>query len=134
MGKVLKYDADMFLSEEERTVLDETLVRLNGEKCSEGGKAAIVFKDIKEHIVEFCKADAEFCRAVHDSGESVSKCCIAILKDVGSGISDIEAYRRAVKFYLPHADVIASISIVTHDAEKTDVPTSRTRILNLWDL
>ena len=38
-------------------------------------------------------------------GGSFEECCVAICKGIGSSISDLEVFRRAVKHYLPTADV-----------------------------
>lgn len=135
MGKVLKYDEKIFLSKEDGAILDETLERIVSEQSPKGDRrVGVIFSAVRDQIAEFCRRDMEFCRAVHGSGKNVSECCSEIVKDVSTGISDIEIYRRAVKFFLPHADVIAQITIVTHDAGKPEFPVARSRVLNLWDL
>ena len=55
-------------------------------------------------LIEFCRQSVEFASAVCFGG-SFEECCKAICKNVGSSISDFEIFRRAVKHYLPNADV-----------------------------
>ena len=52
----------------------------------------------------FCKQDGEFAQAVVQGG-TFEDCMKAVAKNCGSSISDLEAFRRAVRFYFPGADV-----------------------------
>ena len=47
-----------------------------------------------------CEALDGFCQ-----GGTFSECMKAVAKGCGSAISDLEAFRRAVRFYFPGADV-----------------------------
>ncbi|MEG1998206.1 MAG: hypothetical protein RR051_07155, partial [Clostridiales bacterium] len=38
-------------------------------------------------------------------------CCEEIMKGVGSSISDLEVYRKAVQFYFPGADIQMKMTI-----------------------
>ena len=57
-----------------------------------------------EALDGFCRQDAEFAQAVVQGG-TFSDCMKAVAKGCGSAISDLEAFRRAVRFYFPGADV-----------------------------
>ena len=57
-----------------------------------------------EALDGFCRQDAEFAQAVVQGG-AFAECMKAVAKDCGSAISDLEAFRRAVRFYFPGADV-----------------------------
>lgn len=59
---------------------------------------------VREALDGFCRQDAEFAQAVVQGG-TFADCMKAVAKDCGSAISDLEAFRRAVKFYFPGADV-----------------------------
>lgn len=63
---------------------------------------------MKEAVCEaldgFCRQDAEFAQAVVQGG-TFTDCMKAVSKGCGSSISDLEAFRRAVRFYFPVADV-----------------------------
>lgn len=66
---------------------------------------ASAMKDaVREALDGFCRQDAEFAQAVVQGG-AFSDCMKAVAKDCGSAISDLEAFRRAVRFYFPGADV-----------------------------
>lgn len=57
-----------------------------------------------EALDGFCRQDAEFAQAVVQGG-TFSDCMKAVAKNCGSAISDLEAFRRAVRFYFPGAGV-----------------------------
>ena len=55
-------------------------------------------------LEQFCRQDAEFAQAVVQGG-TFAECMKTVAKGCGSAISDLEAFRRAVRFYFPGADV-----------------------------
>ena len=57
-----------------------------------------------EALDGFCRQDAEFAQAVVQGG-TFADCMRVVAKSCGSSISDLEAFRRAVRFYFPGADV-----------------------------
>ena len=57
-----------------------------------------------EALDGFCQQDGEFAQAVVQGG-TFTDCMKAVAKGCGSAISDLEAFRRAVRFYFPGADV-----------------------------
>lgn len=56
-------------------------------------------------LISFCEQDKRFADAVFEKKETLSDCMKAVGKGVTYAISDVEAYRRAVQFYFPAADV-----------------------------
>ena len=52
----------------------------------------------------FCRQDAEFAQAVVQGG-TFENCMNTVAKGIGNAISDLEAFRRAVRYYFPGADV-----------------------------
>ena len=60
--------------------------------------------DVCRTLDLFCRQDAEFAQAVVRGG-TFEDCMKAVAKSCGQHIPDIEAYRRAVRFYFPGADV-----------------------------
>ena len=86
--------------------LDAALKKLDGEfKSGSYDKyASAMKKAVRETIETFCKQDEEFAQAVAQGG-SFSDCMKAVAKNCGSSISDLEAYRRAVQFYFPGAEI-----------------------------
>lgn len=66
--------------------------------------AAIMKSSVLDALKGFCRQDEEFAQAVVQGG-SFEDCMKAVAKGCGNGISDLEAYRRAVQFYFPGADI-----------------------------
>lgn len=85
--------------------------KLEAEKSSgRYDQYAQVMKDrVCETLEIFCQQDGEFAQAVVQGG-AFADCMIAVAADAktfgnGHGIPDLEAFRRAVRFYFPGADV-----------------------------
>ena len=58
----------------------------------------------------FCRQDEEFAQAVVQ-GKTFGECMKIVAAGCGSGLSDLEAYRRAVRFYFPGAEIRMTMSI-----------------------
>lgn len=91
---------------------------------------------VREALDGFCKQDGEFAQAVVQGG-TFEDCMKAVAKGCGSAISDLEAFRRAVRFYFPGADVKFHMTVnlcadVEEDAEQ-QAPAATSKILNLED-
>jgi len=71
---------------------------------------AIMKNSVKEALLNFCKQDEEFAQAVYQGGE-FKDCMAEVAKGVGRGISDIEAYKRAVNYYFKGADIEFKMAI-----------------------
>lgn len=69
------------------------------DRCAKAMKKAVL-----EALDGFCRQDAEFAQAVVQGG-TFTDCMKTVAKNCGSAISDLEAFRRAVRFYFPGADV-----------------------------
>lgn len=80
-------------------------------------------------LLEFCEQDGEFAQAVVQGG-SFEDCMKAVAKNVGSSISDLEAYRRAVQYYFPGADIEMTMTInLCASVEKTKAPEKKDSIV-----
>lgn len=75
-----------------------------------GPHAAAMKEAVLSALLDFCGQDEEFAQAVIDGG-SFDKCMAAVSKGVGSSISDIDAYSRAVDFYFPGARIRVTMCI-----------------------
>jgi hypothetical protein len=73
-------------------------------------KADAMKQAVRETLEGFCQQDAEFAQAVVQGGR-FSDCMAAVAKGVGRSISDLEAYRRAVQFYFPGAEIRMQMTI-----------------------
>lgn len=70
-----------------------------------GRHQAVMAPAVAIALMSFCEQEKEFEQAVEQSGKNFQDCMDAVAKNVGSSISDLDAYRRAVKFYFSTADV-----------------------------
>ena len=85
--------------------------KLNSEAGKVTGRKEEVMKNaVKAALLDFCGQDEEFAQAVAQGG-SFPDCMKAVAKDVGNSVSDLEAYRKAVAFYFPGADIQMTMRI-----------------------
>lgn len=117
--------------------LERALNRLKEEK-DEGKKlnkyAGVMAEPVKKQLEDFCRQDEEFAQAVVQGG-SFKDCMAAVTKSlVGNGLSDLEAYQRAVRFYFPGARVKMqmSVDLVGDAAQEEQVP-KKGMVLDLAD-
>lgn len=74
-------------------------------KAGSYDRYANAMKDaVYEALDCFCRQDEEFSQAVVQGG-AFGDCMKAVAKNCGNSIRDLEAFRRAVRFYFPGADV-----------------------------
>lgn len=72
--------------------------------------AQVMKNSVREALESFCRQDDEFAQAVVQGG-TFEDCMKAVAKNCGNGISDLEAYRRAARFYFPGSEVRFQMSI-----------------------
>lgn len=86
--------------------------KLNKESAEvSGSKEKVMLSAVKSALISFCKQESEFAQVILESKKSLKECMTAVAKDCGNGISDLEAYRRAVTFYFPGADIEFKMAI-----------------------
>lgn len=107
-----------------------------GTKEISGGKEGAVKDAVCAALVDFCRQSEEFADAVIATGKTMKECITEIMRDVGSSISDVELYRRAVQFWLEGADVEAQLRVVLPAAKSPDVREKKktVKILSLDEL
>lgn len=69
-----------------------------------GNKENAMKNAVLAALKEFCEQDEEFAQAIVQGG-SFAECMKKVANGVGSSISDLEAYKKAVQFYFRGADV-----------------------------
>lgn len=108
--------------------LDKEKSTVKGQK--ETAMAAAVMAALKD----FSRQDAEFAQAIVQGG-SFADCMAAVAKGVGSSISDLDAYQKAVKFYFPGAKIKMQMSIdLIGDAAGTDKATGGGLVLDFTSI
>lgn len=92
-------------------------------------------EDVYKALDTFCQQDAEFAQAVVQGG-SFEECMKTVSKGCGSSLSDLEAFRRAVRFYFPGADVKFHMTVnlcASVEAEEPEEAESKVTVLDLED-
>lgn len=79
-------------------------------KAVEGQKEKAMAGAVFSAIKDFCLQDEEFAQAVVQGG-SFAECMKRVANGVGNSISDLDAYKKAVQFYFPGAEVKMQLTI-----------------------
>lgn len=99
-------DCRRYRMEDYMGTIERIKEKLNKEE--KGGKfdryAAVMKGYVKGALLTLCEQSERFAAAVLD-GDTFEDCMKEVAKNVGSSISDLEAVKRAVKFYMKGADV-----------------------------
>lgn len=96
--------------------------KLNEEyKTFKGDRYQQVMKSgVRDALLNFVEQDNEFAQAVAQGG-SFGDCMKAVSKGIGNAISDIDAYKRAVQYYFPGADISFIMTIRVNPHEDNNV-------------
>lgn len=81
-----------------------------GKKSVSGQKEKAMAPAVAAQLEHFCRQDAEFAQAVVQGG-TFADCMKAVADGVGNCISDLDAYKKAVQFYFPGAEVKMQLTI-----------------------
>ena len=115
-------------------MLEKALEKLDP-KGINGQKEKVMAGPVAEVLKDFCRQDEEFAQAVAQGG-SFKDCMTAVAKGVGGHISDLDAYKRAVRFFFPGADIRVQMSIDLIGDAAMEEPTAKKStgiVLNLED-
>lgn len=75
-------------------------------KAFKGSREARAVRDyILKTLIYFADQEPRFAEVVCNTKRTFAECCAAVVDNAGNMISDLEAYRRAVQFYFPNAEV-----------------------------
>lgn len=97
------------------TELQEKAIKKIEDGCRnyKGSKhGSVVVRPVADTLEQFCENNADFAAAVLGEDKHFADCIAAVTHGVGAAISDIEAYRRAVRYFFPDADVKFDIRII----------------------
>ena len=100
------------------------------------GAEKMVLDAVLEKLQDFCRQKAEFAQAIAESDRGLQECLDTVLKNHGSCLSDLEAYRRAVQFYFPGATVEMTLTVVFPGdlpSDSVNAPSGGAIILDLFD-
>lgn len=116
----------------------QAVEKLDKEKSGVSGqKEKVMMPAVCTVLKDFSMQDEEFAQAVVQGG-TLADCMKQVAAGVGNSISDIDAYKKAVQFYFPGAEIKVQMSIdLIGKARGTDpvpdVPKSNGLLLNLED-
>lgn len=79
--------------------------------CIKGRYQQAVANETAKALIQFCEQEPEFEQAIEQSGKSFRECLDSIVKGIGSSMSDLEVYTKAVKFYFSTATVHFNMTI-----------------------
>ena len=82
--------------------------------------AAVIAEPTAKALHGFCKQSEEFARTVVETDKTFQDCLETITKGIGSSISDIEVYQKAVEFFFPGAKVEFRMLIHMSEYEMQD--------------
>ncbi len=82
----------------------------DGKNAVSGQKQKAMASAVCAALKDFCLQDEEFAQAIVEGG-SFSDCMNAVASGVGNSISDLDAYKKAVKFYFPGARIKMQMAI-----------------------
>lgn len=68
-------------------------------------EAQAVREYILKTLIRFADQEPRFAEVICNTTRTLSECCAAVVHNAGRVLSDLDAYRRAVQFYFPHAEV-----------------------------
>lgn len=101
---------------------DQAVQKITAEQKQVSGQKEKAMSDAVFQVMhDFCLQSESFAKAVAEGG-TFADCMKAVTKGVGNHISDLDAYKKAVKFYLPKADIRVQMSIIQPDVESPVVP------------
>lgn len=90
--------------------------------------AKVIFEKTVNTVKSFCENE-KFAEAVVKQEKTIAECCENIVKEIaeamknpktriiGTGLSDVEVYKKAAEFYFPGADICFSMKIVLPEEE-----------------
>lgn len=109
----------------------QAVAKLEKEKAAvKGQKESAMASAVLATLKDFSVQDEEFAQAIVQGG-NFADCMKAVAKGVGTSISDIDAYKKAVQFYFPGAKVKMQLSIdLIGDAAGTDTPSGGGLVLD----
>lgn len=70
-------------------------------------------------LLSFVEQEPRFAEVICGTTRTFSECCAAVVHGAGEMISDLDAYRKAVQFYFPNAEIAFVMNIKLTGAAPT---------------
>ena len=107
--------------------------KLEDEKKHVKGQKEMAMKGaVIAAVKDFCVQDEEFAQAVVQGG-TFAECMKKVAAGTGNAISDLDAYKKAVQFYFPGAEVRMQLTIdlIGKAAEETEPVAEQPKVISL---
>ena len=82
----------------------------------------VIGMPVLDALCNFCKQNNEFSQAVVQNQKTIGDCIKEVSKGIGSAISDLEVYKRAVAFYFKGATVHMVLTVDLGDEGYSNNP------------
>ena len=82
----------------------------------------VIGEPVLKALCDFCIQNSEFAQAVEQSDKTIGDCIKEVTKGIGSAISDLEVYKKAVQFYFKGATVQMKLTIDLGDEGFSNTP------------
>ena len=119
----------------------EAIEKLRDEHEEEKSKydryADIMASDTLKALISFVEQDEEFAIAVLQNSQTFGDCMKSVAKNIRNGISDLEAFKRAVQFYFPGAEIEYQMKLYVNPfelAEKNNTEKQGFKTFSLFDV
>ena len=97
--------------------------------------AKVMAADVLKALISFVEQDVEFAEAVNQNSQTFGNCMKAVSKGIGGSISDFDAFKKAVQFYFPGAEIEYQMRIKVNPFEKkTEEASAGVKTLSLLDI
>lgn len=105
-------------------MINKAIEKLDTEnKSFKGGKKETAMRSaVLAALKNFCGQSEEFSQAIVQNSKTFSDCMAAVAAGTGSSISDMDAYKKAVHFYFPGADIKCTMTIDLIGAAASETP------------
>lgn len=71
-------------------------------------------------LLSFADQEPRFAEVVCNTKRTFSECCAAVVHNAGEVLSDLDAYRKAVQFYFPNAEISFAMNVKLTGEAPTD--------------
>ena len=112
-------------------------LRKEHDECKAGFNkyAKVMAADVLKALISFVEQDVEFAEAVNQNSQTFGNCMETVSKGIGSSISDFDAFKKAVQFYFPGAEIEYQMRIKVNPFEKeTKEASEGVKTLSLLDI
>ena len=82
----------------------------------------VIGKPVLDALCNFCNQNNEFSQAVVQNQKTIGDCIKEVSKGIGSAISDLDVYKRAVAFYFKGATVHMVLTVDLGDEGFSNTP------------